>query len=94
MIGAVRHGQKIAVELKSFLSPSPVRDLEQALGQYVLYRGMLEQVEPERLLYLGVSRDVFEGIFAERLGQMILAREKLLMVVFDAKSERIVRWTP
>jgi hypothetical protein len=32
---AQRAQQKIAVEVKSFISPSPIADLEQALGQYL-----------------------------------------------------------
>lgn len=34
---AERANQKIAVEVKSFISASPVSDLEQALGQYLLF---------------------------------------------------------
>jgi len=33
-IGAKKGGRKIAVEIKSFVSDSPMRDLELALGQY------------------------------------------------------------
>jgi len=33
---AERQGQKIAVEVKSFISPSLVKDLENALGQYIM----------------------------------------------------------
>ncbi len=33
-VAAERGEQKIAVEIKSFLSPSPVHDLEEAVGQY------------------------------------------------------------
>ncbi len=34
-IAAERNGCKIVVEIKSFLSPSPMRDFEIALGQYI-----------------------------------------------------------
>jgi hypothetical protein len=37
LISAERNQQKIAVEIKSFVGTSDVRDLEQALGQYMLY---------------------------------------------------------
>ncbi|HEY9609858.1 element excision factor XisH family protein [Allocoleopsis sp.] len=49
-IAAQKEGQKIAVEIKSFLSPSPVHDLQDAVGQYDIYRSVLLEVEPERLL--------------------------------------------
>jgi hypothetical protein len=93
-LGAVRQGQRIAVEIKSFLSPSPVRDLEDAVGQFSVYRGVLAQVEPERTLFLAVPRRVFEGIFTERLGQVVIASAAIRLCVFDEDSERIVRWAP
>nr|WP_253188246.1 XisH family protein [Leptolyngbya sp. 'hensonii'] len=41
LISAERGLQKIVVEVKSFVGQSDVKDLEQALGQYVLYRQSL-----------------------------------------------------
>ncbi|WP_413176121.1 element excision factor XisH family protein [Anabaena azotica] len=38
LIAAEKTGQKIAVEIKSFIGASLVTDLENALGQYILYR--------------------------------------------------------
>ena len=35
LIAAERQGQKIVVEVKSFLSQSPMRDFEMALWQYM-----------------------------------------------------------
>jgi len=40
---AEKDQRRIAVEEKSFIRPSPVQDLQNALGQYVLYRGLLEE---------------------------------------------------
>ncbi len=37
LIGAERDGERIAVEIKSFLKPSPIQDLKEAVGQYILY---------------------------------------------------------
>ena len=36
LLAAEKHGQKIAVEIKSFVGRSDVDDLEKALGQYLL----------------------------------------------------------
>ncbi len=44
LIAAQKAEQKIAVEIKSFTNPSSIADLEQALGQYLLYRAVLEEV--------------------------------------------------
>src|SRR5215210_4784263 len=37
LVGAERAGRKIAVEIKSFLGPSQMDDLEKAVGQYLVY---------------------------------------------------------
>ncbi len=36
LFAAEKEGKRIAVEVKSFISPSPIKDLEQALGQYIM----------------------------------------------------------
>lgn len=38
LISAEKGTQKIVVEVKSFVGRSDVKDLDMALGQYVLYR--------------------------------------------------------
>jgi hypothetical protein len=35
LVAAERRGQKIAVEIKSFIGPSEIEDLRNALGQFV-----------------------------------------------------------
>jgi hypothetical protein len=57
-IGAEKDGYKIAVEIKSFLSKSPISEFHMAMGQYGDYREALEESEPDRLelLYLSGQR--------------------------------------
>lgn len=50
---------KIAVVIKNFFSPSEIQDLENALGQYILYQNVLQRIEPERFLYLAIREAVF-----------------------------------
>lgn len=47
LIAAQQGTQKIAVEVKSFLRPSPMRDLEEAVGQYDVYQTILTETDPE-----------------------------------------------
>jgi hypothetical protein len=91
-VAAEKEGRRIAVEVQSFLSPSPVSDLQQAVGQYEIDRALLLESEPERLPYLAVPRRVHEGLLSERFGQMIIARLRLRVLVFDEQTERILRW--
>lgn len=91
-LAAEKEGRRIAVEIQSFLNPSPVRDLQEAVGQYGVYRAVLEETEPDRLPYLAVSRRVYEGILSERFGQLIVARLQLRLLIFDEVQERVVQW--
>ena len=69
-------GRKIAVKVKSFVSASPVYDLEEALGQYIVYEDILEQSEPEQNIYLAVRAEVYLDIFSEPFGQLLLRKKK------------------
>ena len=53
-IGAVRANLRIAVEIKELRGQSVIVELEQAIGQYVLYRLLLNRIEPERSVYLAI----------------------------------------
>jgi hypothetical protein len=91
-IGAEKENQRIAVEIKSFLSPSDVHDLELAIGQYSLYWDILSEVDPDRMLYLAIPERVYKGIFSDPLGQLVLARQQLHLIVFNDLRARIERW--
>lgn len=94
LIAAERDSEKIAVEIKSFLSPSPINDLENAWGQFFMYARTLQKRDPNRLLYLAVSRNTFEDLFQEEAGKLLLEEPGFRVVVFDVKSEEIVQWQP
>ena len=54
-IAAERNGEKIAVEVKTFGGRSNVSDLEQATGQFRLYRFLLKREDPYRRLFLSIK---------------------------------------
>jgi XisH protein len=92
LIGAERGTEKIAIEIKSFLSPSPIYDLENAWGQFFMYARALRKRDPERLLYLAVNRNTFETLFKEEAGELLLEEPGFRMVVFDPITEEVVQW--
>ena len=94
LIAAERGLEKIAVEVKSFLSPSLISDLENAWGQFFLYARTLQKQEPERLLYLAVNETVFQTLFAEEAGQLLLEEPGFRLFVFNPTTEEIVQWKP
>jgi XisH protein len=89
---ADRGSQKIAVEVKSFISPSPVRDLENALGQYILYEDIIAQEYSERILYLAIREEVYLTFFSEPIVQIPLKSRRIKLLVFDETQEVITQW--
>jgi hypothetical protein len=69
-----------------------VRDLQEAVGQYDVYRALLAETGSDRVLYMAVPLRIDEGLLSERFGQAIVTRVGLRVIVFDHQQERIVRW--
>jgi XisH protein len=92
-LGAERNGELIAVEIQSFLSRSSIADLQQAVGQYVIYRLVLEETHPGRTLFLAVSQEVYADLTATRLGETVFRRLAIRSAVCDMTQRRIVEWT-
>lgn len=46
LLAAEREERKIAVEIKSFVGASEMEDLKNAVGQFVLYRAVMHQTNP------------------------------------------------
>jgi hypothetical protein len=94
LLAAEKAGRKIAVEIKSFIGPSELEDLKVALGQFVLYRTIMRNTEPDRELYLAVRQATYVALFDEPVGKILLESEHLRLIVFDPQTEVITRWVP
>jgi hypothetical protein len=94
LVAAEKAGRKIAVEVKSFVGPSEIEDLKDALGQFVLYRAVMSKTEPDRELYIAVREAIFVVLFEEPVGTLLLETEHIGLTVFDPEKEVIVKWIP
>lgn len=94
LLAAERGTEKIAVEIKTFRNPSPVADLEQAIGQYGLYEDVLQIVDPSRSLYLAIPEAAYRAIFSERIGQLARQNRIRRVFTFAPEKEEIVQWNP
>jgi hypothetical protein len=92
LLVASKDERKIAVEVKSFIGNSPIRDLEQALGQYLLYSNILKRDYPDRILYLAVRDDIYSTFFSEEIVQIAIESQSIRVIVFDALKQEIVKW--
>jgi hypothetical protein len=94
MLGAEKAERRIAVEVKSFSGPSLVDDLEKAIGQYALYRDVMDETAADRELYVAIREAVYADFFQEPIGRLALDKGRLKLLVFDPTTEVIRRWTP
>ena len=92
LIAAEKDQQKIAVEIKSILGNSQVNDLENALGQYILYYEVLLAKQDERVLYLAIKESAYQEIFEEPIGKILLNRKIIKLLVFEPRKESILQW--
>ena len=92
VFAAEKEGQKIAVEIKSFLNPSAITDFHAALGQFLNYRLALRIRDPERKLYLAVPIDTFQSFFQEYFIQEAVKSYQLRLLIYNPLQETIVSW--
>lgn len=92
IIGAEKEGEKVAIEIKSFLGLSDVDQFEDALGQYLLYKPALQEKESDRTLYLALPITFYNSLFDDSYFQKIAQLYDLKMLIFDEKSESISEW--
>ena len=92
LLVAEKKDKKIAVEVKSFIGTSEIEDLKNALGQYILYEKVLRSKLSERTLYLAIRKDIFNGLFSQEIGQILLSDDYLKIIIFDPETEMITQW--
>ena len=81
-------------EVKSFISPSPIKDLEVALGQYQLYKSVLIRRDPERQLYLAMPETFYQTVMQEQIGQFLLDDYNMNLLIFNSDTGDITLWHP
>lgn len=92
LLAAERNGDRIAVEIKSFLSNSLVSEFHTALGQFLNYKLALLESNQNRDLYLAVSDDVYQMFFSKPFVQSALKYHQLKVLVFNPETEEIKSW--
>jgi XisH protein len=91
-IAAQRDLEKIAIEIKSFVSDSDISEFHAALGQYLNYIQALEDREPERTLYLAVPFETYDDFFQMPFIQKSLKRHEIDIITYDPIKEEIKEW--
>ncbi|NUN65483.1 fatty-acid oxidation protein subunit alpha [Pseudanabaena biceps] len=94
IIAAEQGETKIAIEIKSFLSPSKISEFYGALGQFITYRLALQKIEPDRILYLAVPDNLYDKFFDTTLVQELVQQNTVYLITYDIDQETIAKWLP
>lgn len=92
LIAATRDGEKIAVEIKTFLSPSTISEFHTAVGQFINYRIALEEEDADRQLYLAVPLDIYGRFFKYPFIQTVTRRNQIPLLVYDTENQEVNKW--
>jgi len=82
----------LVIEIKEFAAVSPMTRLEEALGQYQVYRSYLRQTAPEEQLFLAVDKASYDALFWRKSFQRIVEDYHLALLVVDVPQEEVVQW--
>lgn len=83
---------KVAIEIKVFGGLSFLNEFEKAVGQYLIYRQFLNELFPERILFLAVSTGIHEESFSLPSIQAVVAKQEIKLLVFNPETEEIIKW--
>lgn len=92
LLTAEKNSRKIAVEIKSFVSPSRFQDMYAAVGQFMLYRQALLESDPDRELFLAIRESAFLRTFALPKGERLRLEAQIKLIVFESTTEEVVQW--
>ncbi len=84
--------RKVAIEIKVFGGLSFLNEFEKAVGQYLIYKQFLDDLFPERVLFLAIADDIFEESFSLPSIQAVVARQEIKLLVFNPELEEITKW--
>lgn len=86
---------RIAVEVKNFRDRFDyVNEFQKALGQYLMYRQLLQLRDLTHVLYLAVPENASSKFFQNELIQQLLVTHSVKLITFDPETQTIARWNP
>jgi len=92
LLAAEKQGEKIAVEIKSFLNTSAITDFHLAVGQFINYRTALKIKDPQRQLFMAIPLTTYNDFFQREFAIIIIEDYQLALLVYDIEDEVIALW--
>ena len=89
---AERDGEKIIVEVKSFIGRSSIQDFKTALGQYMLYLPAIRKLVPEYKLYVAISEVTYHSDLQRDIIKLAVDAYKLPLIVVSLANQKVTKW--
>ena len=91
-LGAERGTERIAVEIKTFLQPSPMHAFHEATGQYDNYLIALQMSDPTRMLFLAIPERIYQSFFQREFVKKVVEIKKIRLIIYEPTEELIISW--
>ncbi len=92
MVAATKEGEKILVEIKSFLRESLIYEFHRAIGQVISYQINMEIQEPDRTIFLAIPNFAWDKMAPQPFFEIVLRRERIHCLIFDPETQSVVLW--
>jgi hypothetical protein len=67
-------------------------DFHNAVGQYAVYRSLIQATEPTYQLYLAIDDITYENFFKREGIAFIVRTSQIFLLVVDIDQQEIVQW--
>lgn len=94
---AERHGNGstqtiLLAEVKCFADEkSYTTDLYTAIGQYLMYRELLDKLSAMISIYLAIPRSIYDTVF-EEVARSLIQRYRIKLLIVNLETEAIEQW--
>ncbi|HAD12330.1 MAG TPA: hypothetical protein DCF33_07810 [Saprospirales bacterium] len=92
LIAAEKNSERIAIEIKTFGSLSFITALYEAVGKYIIYRNVLKQIQPDRVLFLALPESIFDRFFDESVIKETIFEERINLILYNQTDKLITKW--
>lgn len=89
---AERDGEKIIVEVKSFVGRSTIQDFKTALGQYMLYLPAISRLAPTYKLYVAIGEATYYSDLQRDIVKLAVEAYHLPLIVVNLAKEEVTKW--
>ena len=84
----------IGVEVKVIAPRRVTEQVERAIGQYIIYRSLLEDAYPNHACYLAVSTRDYRRHLSGPKYRRVFQTNRIHLLIFDEVREEIDQWIP